>query len=78
MDKRFYDSQKLKLLRTARRESLAQVAKAVNIDRQNIWRAESGKGASITILSSLCDYYGATLHDVIYPRPAIAEKIVTM
>ena len=52
----------LKVFRTARGASLADVAEAVGIDRSHLWRVEQGKGGcSDETKLALARYYGVSV-----------------
>lgn len=68
MNARHYDHSKLKELRKSRDLTQDQVAEALNVDRQTIYRAEGGLTAGYDLLCDMCDLYGVSIISVIYPR----------
>jgi transcriptional regulator with XRE-family HTH domain len=72
MDVRHYDPAKLAEARKVNNLTQQDVANALNVDRQTIYRAESGITASYEILAALCKLYKLPMTAVILPYPDIA------
>jgi transcriptional regulator with XRE-family HTH domain len=68
MNARHYDHDKLKKLRESRNLTQKQVAVAVNVDRQTVYRAEAGDQAGYDLLCDLCELYGVSILAVIRPQ----------
>jgi transcriptional regulator with XRE-family HTH domain len=69
MDSRHYYNQKLIDARQLRGKSQQEIADAVKVDRQTIYRAESGKNASYDLLADLCRLYEIPMTNIIIARP---------
>jgi DNA-binding XRE family transcriptional regulator len=72
MDSRHYDPAKLIAAREGDGKSQEEIAKALNVNRQTIYRAEAGKNASFELLASYCAIYAIPVTDVINPFPELA------
>jgi transcriptional regulator with XRE-family HTH domain len=70
MNFRHYDPGKLKELREIKGLTQEQVAKHLGINRQTVFRAETGQSASYELLCDLCQLYNnAAVTDLLYERP---------
>ena len=72
MDSTFYDHNKLEEARTLLGKSQQEIADAIGVDRQTIYRAEAGKNASYRLLAKLCAYYRIPMTNIVHPFPAVA------
>jgi transcriptional regulator with XRE-family HTH domain len=69
MDSRHYNPNKLKQLRERIGLTQAQVAKMLNVNRQSVYRAESGRIVSYDLLCALCAFYKTEVTELLRPRP---------
>lgn len=69
MDKRHFDPDRLKRLRQSRGETQEQVAIALNVNRQTIYRAEAGNGIPYELLCDLAAHYGVPVVSFLHPVP---------
>jgi transcriptional regulator with XRE-family HTH domain len=60
MERKDYKPDELKRLRESREQTQEQVAQALNVDRQTIYRAENGN-CSYKLLRKLANYYDVDL-----------------
>lgn len=75
MDLRHYDPAKLIAAREEEGKSQEEIAAALNVNRQTIYRAEAGKNASFELLAAYCALYGIPVTDVINPHPDLAAVV---
>lgn len=68
MNARHYNHEKLKKVRESQGLTQKQVADALDVDVQTIYRAENGKAAGYDLLCDLCDLYSVSILSVIHPR----------
>lgn len=73
MNSQHYNPEKLKQLRESKALTQKQVADQLGIDRQTIYRAESGQSASYELLCSLAEMYEVEVTSLLYPRPLTSE-----
>lgn len=69
MDSKHYNAKQLVKLRQDLRLSQQQVANAVSVDRQTIYRVEAGRSTSYELLAQLCAYYKIPMHEILYSFP---------
>lgn len=73
MDSKHYNPNALKELRRVRGETQDQVARALNVTRQTIYRAEAGQNIPYETLCDIATYYGIEVVRLLYPKPLSAE-----
>jgi transcriptional regulator with XRE-family HTH domain len=73
MNSQHYDCEHLKSLREAKGLTQKQVGEALDIDRQTVFRAESGVSASYELLCALADLYEVEVVSLLYPHPLTAS-----
>lgn len=73
MDSRHYNPKALKELRLVRGETQEQVAKALNVTRQTIYRLEAGQDVGYGTLCNIAGHYGIDVVRLLYPKPLRAE-----
>lgn len=72
MDSKQYDPAPLIRSRKYLQKTQQQIADAVNVDRQTIYRAEAGKDVSFNLLVKLCTLYELPVTAVVRANPEIA------
>ena len=72
MNATHYDPDKLVQARELRGETQQQIADALNVDRQTIYRAEQGKSISYELLAKLCGYYSIPMVNILKPIDSLA------
>lgn len=70
MDSRHYYNNKLTEARELLGKTQQEIADALNVDRQTIYRAETGKNASYELLTRLCAFYRIPMTIVVVPTPS--------
>lgn len=65
MDKNNYKNYLLVVWREEAGQTQQDVADAINVDRQTVYRAENGKSASFKLLRNLCLHYNKSLADLL-------------
>jgi len=78
MNSRHYDQVRLRGLRESKGLTQKQVAESLNINRQTVFRAESGVSASYELLCDLSDLYEADVITLLHPRRPKAEPTQTI
>lgn len=73
MDSRHYNPTKLVAARELRNKTQQQIAQALNVDRQTVWRIESGKNISYELLAQACNLYGLAVTEVLIPYPELTK-----
>jgi transcriptional regulator with XRE-family HTH domain len=68
MNAQHYDCLRLKEIREARRLTQAEVAERLGINRQTVYRAESGASASYELLCELCALYQEDVLALLRPQ----------
>ena len=69
MNSRHYDPDKLKCLREQRGETQENVAKALHVHRQTIYRAENGLDVPYELLCDLAKHYEIEVIRLLHPTP---------
>lgn len=69
MNATHYDPNKLKALREQKEMSQQDVASALSVHRQTVYRAEAGIDVSYELLCALANFYDADVIALLYPRP---------
>jgi DNA-binding XRE family transcriptional regulator len=69
MDSRHYNPSKLVEARELIGKTQQDMANALSVDRQTIYRAEAGKAISYELLAQLCVFYRVPITSVILPFP---------
>lgn len=72
MDSTLYDHTKLEEARNLLGKSQQEIAEAIGVDRQTIYRAEAGKNASYRLLAKLCAYYRIPMTNLVHPFPKLS------
>jgi transcriptional regulator with XRE-family HTH domain len=78
MDSRHYRATKLIEARQLRGKTQQQIATALNVDRQTIYRAESGKATSYELLARLGAYYQLPMTTIVVDFPPIEPSSASM
>jgi transcriptional regulator with XRE-family HTH domain len=74
MDSRHYLPAKLAKARELEGKTQQEIAAALNVDRQTIYRAEAGKSVSYELLAEMCRIYGIPMTSIIIPVPDLAAS----
>ena len=72
MNANHYNPKKLIQWREDSGKTQEKIAEILNVDRNTVSRAETGKVASYDLLASLCAIYEKSTHDLIYSKPVAA------
>lgn len=78
MDARHYNPDALKALRRVRGESQEELATKLNVNRQTIYRVETGQSASYELLCEIANHYGVNVVSVLYPKPLASQPAGAM
>jgi DNA-binding XRE family transcriptional regulator len=70
MDSKHYNPGKLTAAREGLGRTQQEIADMLNVHRQTICRAETGKSASYDLLVSLCMAYGIAITEILEPNPS--------
>lgn len=71
MDAKHYNPKIFTQKRADLNKSQQQIADALKVDRQTIYRVEAGKNASYEIIAAMCAYYSIPTTDVVYSFPKV-------
>ncbi len=68
--------EKLRALRSREKESLQQVADAINVSKAHVWELEMGRSSnpSLEILKALAAHFNVSLAYLVEDEPLDAEK----
>ena len=72
MNARHFNHEKLKALRLKKGETQEQVAKALGVHRQTVYRAESGQDIPYELLCDLATHYEVEVVTLLYREPKAA------
>lgn len=75
MDAKHYYCQKLVDARMLRGKTQQEIAEALNVDRQTIYRAERGQAVSYELLAELCGHYEIPMTNIIVPTPDLKPDL---